>query len=129
MSRTCHHNVVSGRKPGTERCTNCSWVFPCRDNDCAHGDCMEFRAELPRCHHCRKRVQGSPGGFRLPDSALPELRVYGGDNASWTAWSVRGLTRAVHYSCRDAVDRGDVVGQDGSEQVGDDQEANTHEGR
>lgn len=123
MSRRCDHDVKPGRKEGTERCTKCSWVFPCRDNDCAHGDCLDFRAELPRCHFCRKRVQGSPAGFRMPGSPVPELRDFGGQDASWTAWSVRGVTRAVHYTCRDAVDRGDEVVQDSSEQVHQDQEA------
>jgi hypothetical protein len=99
--RTCKHdNVVPGRKPGTERCKDCSWVFPCREDSCGHMDCIDFKGELPRCHYCDKRVQGSPGGICSPSSQVPEMRVDGGPDASWTPWSVRGVTRAVHYTCR-----------------------------
>jgi hypothetical protein len=102
MSRVHDHDVVPGRKPGTERCKNCSWRFPCPDNDCAHSDCMEFRGELPRCHYCRERVQGSPAGFS--SRPCPNLSLLEKDDpsGSWTRWSVRGHTRAVHYCCRDA---------------------------
>lgn len=99
MSR-CDHSVVPGRKPGTERCTKCSWRFPCAGNDCGHLDCIEFRQQLPLCHYCRKRVEGSPGGFSLLNSFYPPIRQMGGQDASWTIWDVRGVTRSVHYACR-----------------------------
>jgi hypothetical protein len=102
MSHTCQHDVKPGRKPGTERCKLCSWAFPCRGNDCGHLDCIEFRAELPVCHHCQKRVQGSPGGVCSPSATFEPIRAAIGEEASWTVWSVRGITRAVHYTCRSA---------------------------
>ena len=142
MSRCKHDSVVAGRKPGTERCKDCSWVFPCRGNDCGHMECIEFRAELPVCHYCQKRVQGSPAGVRSPASTFAPIASFGGPDASWTPWSVRGVTRAVHYCCRDAVaspseirrwgektpcdhefDGKGVVGQDDSEQAEEAQEA------
>lgn len=102
MKHTQDHEVVDGRKPGTSRCTDCNWRFPCPDNDCGHGDCMEFRGELPRCHHCRERVQGSPSGFSFsPCPGLPQLEK-SEPEGSWTRWDVHGHTRAVHYCCRDA---------------------------
>lgn len=102
MSHTADHVTAPGRRPGAERCRSCSWTFPCRDRDCGHGDCIDFRGELPLCHYCGKRVQGSPAGF----SSRPSQNVLELENddpaGSWTRWSVRGVTRAVHYCCRDA---------------------------
>lgn len=102
MSHTREHTVIDGRKPGSQRCRDCSWTYPCRGNDCGHSDCIEFRGELPLCHYCRKRVQGSPAGFSVrPCPNVPELEKDDPESA-WTRWSVRGVTRAVHYCCRDA---------------------------
>ncbi len=122
MSRCTHEEVVPGRKPGTERCKACSWVFPCRSNDCGHIECIDFRGELPICHFCRKRVKGSPASIRSVTATMPELQNWD-DDGTWTPWSVRGVTRAVHYVCRDQVDAGVNLEQDGSEQVQEDQEA------
>jgi hypothetical protein len=77
----CNHNIVPGRKEGTERCTKCSWRFPCPEATCAHADCLEAKGVPPKCYYCMKRVEGP-----MDDK--------------WTRWSVRGHTRAVHYTCR-----------------------------
>jgi hypothetical protein len=100
VTHSADHIVVTGRKPGTERCKQCSWTFPCRETTCGHLDCIEFRGELPHCHYCNKRVQGSPASMRSATSQLKELRNWD-DNGTWTTWSIHGVTRAVHYSCRD----------------------------
>jgi hypothetical protein len=141
----CEHDVVAGRKPGTERCRKCSWTFPCREETCSHFECIDFRGKLPKCYYCLGRVVGSPGGRSSATAVLEVLRVSGGDSASWTPWSVRNISRAVHYCCREAVasleerkrwgtenetvnckhefDGKGVVGQDASQQVHEDQEA------
>lgn len=101
MSR-CQHDVVPGRKEGTLRCKRCSWRWPCREDNCGHLDCIEFKHQMPKCYYCGERVQGAPGGVCMPDSLFDPVRFDNGDNASWTPWSVHGHTRAVHYCCRDA---------------------------
>jgi hypothetical protein len=69
-----------------EACTqpNCKERFPCAGNDCGHMDCIERRGTLPKCHYCGKKVEGKK-------------------DDRWTAWAVHGKTRAVHYTCRNAV--------------------------
>jgi hypothetical protein len=83
MAKEHVHTIMTGRKPGTQKCTSCSWRFPCPEATCAHLDCIEFKGELPRCYYCEKRVEGPIHG-------------------TWTPWNVRNHTRAVHYCCRDA---------------------------
>src|SRR6185369_9559036 len=100
MSR-CDHETAPGRKEGSERCKKCSWTFPCREQTCAHMDCLEFRKELPKCYYCGKRVEGNPGGVCSPSSAFTPIAKSDRD-ASWMPWNVRGHTRAVHYTCREA---------------------------
>lgn len=100
MTHKDDHIVKEGRKPRSERCTNCSWTFPCREETCGHLDCFEFRGELPRCHYCDKRVKGSPSSICSPSSKLPQLQTTS-EAATWTTWNVHGTTRTVHYSCRD----------------------------
>jgi NAD-dependent SIR2 family protein deacetylase len=84
MARECRHSFVDGRKPGTVKCSNCKWQFPCRESTCGHSDCIEFKGKLPRCYYCKKQVHGPA-------------------QEEWVGWNIYGHTRAVHYSCRDAA--------------------------
>lgn len=102
MTHKDDHVVKPGRRPGSERCTVCSWTYPCREETCGHLDCMEFRGHLAQCHYCEKRVRGSPGSICSPSSTISELRQTAGDVATWTSWNVHGVLRAVHYTCRDS---------------------------
>ena len=105
MSHLVTHVVKDGRQPGTERCTECSWQFPCpraeATPDCGHLDCIDFHRELPRCYHCGQQVEGHPAGAAMPSSAFAPIAA-ADDDGTWTIWRVHGVTRAVHYACRDA---------------------------
>lgn len=97
------HRLKEGpRNPEILHCEHCSYRFPCRDEDCGHLDCMERRGQLSLCHYCRRRVEGPCGGFGVRPCKLLVLEAAGGEDATWTIWSVHGVSRAVHYACRSA---------------------------
>jgi hypothetical protein len=105
MAKTKPHsgacNYEQAKRGNFEVCTRtgCKERFPCAGNDCGHLDCIEERGELPKCHYCGKRVEGRPAGICSPSSTFEPI-TKSDDNGTWTPWSVRGLNRAVHYSCR-----------------------------
>lgn len=106
LTRECRrgdHRLKPGpRNPKIQHCENCSYRFPCRDEDCGHLDCMVERGKLGLCHYCRKRVEGPCAAYGWRPCKLTELEHPGGEDASWTCWTIRGKTRTVHYTCRDA---------------------------
>lgn len=93
------HELAPGRKEGTERCRKCSWAYPCREENCGHSDCIEFRGELPRCYYCKKRVEGPPTSFANAKSELEVLRV-GSKDGTWGTGNVVGVNRSFHHACR-----------------------------
>lgn len=95
MSQCKHQNRVSGKKPGTETCKDCSWMFPCRES-CGHSDCIEFNAALPTCWFCKKTVTGNPSNFGVPGCSM--LKV--DPNGKWGTIPVHGVTRALHWECK-----------------------------
>jgi hypothetical protein len=93
----CNHDIAFGKKPGSEICRKCDWTYPCKNSvECSHFDCVEFRQKMPKCWYCKKTVEGSPEGFSA--RAIEALSPTKGE--PWTIWPVRGITRAVHYTCR-----------------------------
>jgi hypothetical protein len=96
------HVVKEGRRPGSERCKVCSWTFPCRERRAGTGlhGVSRRAAALPLLQQAGPGVTGEHA--RSSTSSIPELRNWD-DNATWTSWNVHGVTRAVHYSCRDKV--------------------------
>lgn len=89
MSHPRDHEVVDGRRPGSERCKVCSWVFPCRDAAyCGHLDCLEFNekaGKAPRCYLCHGKLTGERNT----------------EGATWGLMELRGQTKAACYCCRD----------------------------
>lgn len=93
------HERVDGKKPGTLKCKNCSWRFPCPENTCGHADCIEFREKAPDCHCCGKPVEGHPTNFSMPNSAYEQIQK-SDKNGSWATGSILGCARSFHHACR-----------------------------
>lgn len=51
-----HHWVQHPKREGHYKCSSCSVKFPCRETDCGHQDCIDFRGAT--CYVCHKKIDG-----------------------------------------------------------------------
>lgn len=99
---SCERHIWRERpkKPGEFQCTSCHTLFPCKELDCGHLDCLDFRRSANAknvCTFCRKPVQGddpAPNVIegRMVDKVyMPQFRYY--------TLAIRGSTKVAHSGC------------------------------